>query len=69
MAEEKKETALERLENFIIKETLSKSLSVELLSTLREVIVEHENKIHVMQGDIEDMTLEIRTLTNQLGRL
>ena len=69
MAEEKKETALERLENFIIKETLSKSLSVELLSTLREVIVEYENKIHVMQGDIEDMTLEIRTLTNQLGRL
>ena len=69
MAEEKKETALERLENFIIKETLSKSLSVELLSTLREVIVEHENKIHVMQGDIEDMTLQLRTLTNQLGRL
>ena len=69
MEEENKQTALERLENFIIKETLSKSLSVELLSTLREVIVEHENKIHVMQGDIEDMTLEIRTLTNQLGRL
>ncbi len=69
MAEEKKETALERLENFIIKGTLSESLSVELLSTLREVIVEHENKIHVMKGDMEDMALEIRTLTNQLGRM
>ena len=69
MAEEKKETALERLENFIIKGTLSESLSVELLVTLREVIVEHENKIHVMQGDMEDMALEIRTLTNQLGRM
>ena len=69
MAEEKKETALERLESFIIKGTLSESLSVELLNTLREVIVEHENKIHVMQGDMEDMALEIRTLTNQLGRM
>lgn len=69
MAEEKKETALERLENFIIKGTISESLSVELLATLREVIVEHENKIHVMQCEMEDMTLEIRTLTNQLGRL
>lgn len=69
MAEEKKETALERLENFIIKGTLSESLSVELLTTLREVIVEHENKIHMMQCDMEDMALEIRTLTNQLGRM
>ena len=69
MEEEKKETALERLENFIIKGTLSESLSVELLTTLREIIVEHENKIHILKGDIEDMALEIRTLSNQLGRM
>jgi hypothetical protein len=69
MADKKEKTALEELQSFDWIDVIIDKNHSFLLATIKNLILEHDNKIYVMQGTIEDMELEIRTMKNQLGRL